>query len=451
MRPLKELPLDVIDNILLSAPSFADLNSCIRVSKTFYTVFQAHPISTIRAVAYNVAGPALRQAIRAARHELADDVLDNNSADSDEISPITPEEARLIVRYAETAAELENIFSIRHKDRTSRASKLGSLESWRFRRAIYRLIMYANIFHFGAFVSSVRLHEEEDDSLEGVLERLLRAERLKRKAFLYDFSTEELLELYTASVFLLEVANWAVMASDTSHNDYTEGALAAGPAYVLESYQNKRFDDILHYIDDDQLTEEDQEIEGYLEGYISAPISQIMTARKVPSSWPTDHWKSILENVVGEHEACAKCSKADGLKLFGESNWHYMYGASPSLRGRRLRDLLKGELKKTLTTINYLRALESTIPDFYPTMMKELFEVKSSAYAAWNKEDWLCQNCIKIFISGNLYLWLLYRQGKDGIVINEDCWDGYDCRIQVQKQNHAQQLNHFCAPVRLPS
>ncbi|KAJ7596041.1 hypothetical protein C8J56DRAFT_1043138 [Mycena floridula] len=465
MRSMTGLPLDddIIDRILFFAPTFADLKACILVSKSFYNVFDAHPNSIVRAVAYNIAGPALRQAMRTARYQLAND---NESADKtlpedrDEISPIKTDEIRTIVEYAKTASDLEAIFSIRYKDRTSQTSKLSPMESWRFRRAIYRLMMYAQVFHLGSFISALHAGDSDDDGdtddKDGQFAKMLKAERQKRKDFLYDFPTDELRELHTVSVFLMELADWAATACHQNDNDYPEGALAVGPLYVLESYQTKHFESILVYFEDDDIDadSDDSRIEIYLEGYLSLPITQIMEARKVPASWTTDHWKSILEdNTITNTATGAQCAKPDGLKLFGEPNWHYLYGATPLLRVHSLPDLLKGQLKSSFTTTNYLRNLDNQysgpgIPDFYPTMMKELFDVKLPAYASWNMHDWLCTDCIQRFISDNLHLWLLERQRKDGVAINDDCWYGYNCRTQTHNQTHAQKLNHLCQPTR---
>lgn len=82
---------DIVYRILTFCPTFATLQSAILVSKAFHSVFQSHPKvshlkllscpysneefrkSITRAVAYNVIGPALPQALRVARYPYYDD------------------------------------------------------------------------------------------------------------------------------------------------------------------------------------------------------------------------------------------------------------------------------------------------------------------------------------------------------------------------------------------
>ncbi|GAW01124.1 hypothetical protein LENED_002703 [Lentinula edodes] len=59
---------DIIDRILLFSPTFSSLKATILTCKSFYHVFQTHPKSIVRAVASNITGPALPQALECIRH-----------------------------------------------------------------------------------------------------------------------------------------------------------------------------------------------------------------------------------------------------------------------------------------------------------------------------------------------------------------------------------------------
>ncbi|KAJ3882539.1 hypothetical protein F5051DRAFT_424936 [Lentinula edodes] len=59
---------DIIDRILLFSPTFSSLQATILTCKSFYHVFQTHPKSIVRAVASNITGPALPQALECIRH-----------------------------------------------------------------------------------------------------------------------------------------------------------------------------------------------------------------------------------------------------------------------------------------------------------------------------------------------------------------------------------------------
>jgi len=110
--------------------------------------------------------------------------------------------------------------------------------------------------------------------------------------------------------------------------------------------------------------------------------------------------------------------------------------------------LLKGELKKHSSTTQYLRLHLLKLPDPHCAIMPEIFQLKSPEFDNWEAEDWLCTDCVKKLLSAHLHLWLLEQKRKDGETIPNDCWYGYNCRTQIHKVAHAQQLNHLCEPKR---
>lgn len=135
MKNLSGLPLDddILDRVLMFSPTFEDLYATILSSKSFHAVYNAYPHSIIRNVAYNVAGPALPQAVRLVRYELAhsddsdhdDDGSDTESESSDatprdpgeettDISPLTTPEIYALRKVAAVAKGLEDLFSMRY-------------------------------------------------------------------------------------------------------------------------------------------------------------------------------------------------------------------------------------------------------------------------------------------------------------------------------------------------
>jgi hypothetical protein len=125
MRGLTSLPLDddIVDRILTFLPNFTALGATILASKHFYTVFKTHPHSIVRAVAYNITGPALPQAMRVLRYTPPDDPDPQNQntlgpppkqwLETDPVSPITNDEAGDLVENAAAVAALEDFFSLR--------------------------------------------------------------------------------------------------------------------------------------------------------------------------------------------------------------------------------------------------------------------------------------------------------------------------------------------------
>lgn len=133
MRGLSSLPLDddIIDRILIFLPNLAALSATILSSKAFHAVFKMHPNSILRAVCYNMAGPALPQAMRALRYsppqpdsttansqqtsQQASPTLPSPWAETDSLSPISPEEARALAQNSISVNALEDLFSSRHE------------------------------------------------------------------------------------------------------------------------------------------------------------------------------------------------------------------------------------------------------------------------------------------------------------------------------------------------
>ena len=109
---------DLNHQILSSVANFETLGSLILTSKTFNTVFEAHPNSIIRDVAYNEVGSALPQALRLVRCETANfryaDVATLPEESDVMTRPIEREEARRLAKNAKIAHSFETLFSRRY-------------------------------------------------------------------------------------------------------------------------------------------------------------------------------------------------------------------------------------------------------------------------------------------------------------------------------------------------
>ncbi|KAG6896274.1 hypothetical protein C0992_009397 [Termitomyces sp. T32_za158] len=97
-------------------------------------------------------------------------------SEDDDIGLITGEECRQLVEDATIVRDLEDLFSFRHKDRTSHSSVLNPMESLRFRRAIYRLMLVAKTFPADEYED-----EDEDEDDEDYDPAILEHDRLARK------------------------------------------------------------------------------------------------------------------------------------------------------------------------------------------------------------------------------------------------------------------------------
>ena len=60
----EDLPVDIVDRILVFIPDFPTLRAALLTSKNYiYNVYQEHPNSIFQSVASSVSGAALRQAL----------------------------------------------------------------------------------------------------------------------------------------------------------------------------------------------------------------------------------------------------------------------------------------------------------------------------------------------------------------------------------------------------
>ncbi|KAJ7845038.1 hypothetical protein B0H14DRAFT_3685216 [Mycena olivaceomarginata] len=159
MCSLSAFPLDddIVAHIMTFCSTFGSLHSATLVCHTFHRVFSAYPkaggclLSITYAVAYNIVGPALPQALWLLRYPYPNDkagaaidpiiLATNCPEEHDTASLITAKEKILLQLDSELVEALENLYSSLFKDRNSQTSVLNWEESYRFRRSMYRIML----------------------------------------------------------------------------------------------------------------------------------------------------------------------------------------------------------------------------------------------------------------------------------------------------------------------
>ncbi|KAJ6465533.1 hypothetical protein C8R47DRAFT_991485 [Mycena vitilis] len=180
-----DLPNDILDRIFQWLPTFQTLSAAKLVSKTWYQVFQTHPKSIVRSVATNVLGP-VAEAIRALRYPRDD----AGTEDHLDIDALSQEEYSCLQQNAAVVRKLEEAFSLRYKDSLSRTSQLTPTESWRFARAMYRIMLYCAVFSM----------PDDEDQVNDFEENSRPETEAQRAAMLREYPNRELLELNGALV-----------------------------------------------------------------------------------------------------------------------------------------------------------------------------------------------------------------------------------------------------------
>ncbi|KAJ7914764.1 hypothetical protein B0H13DRAFT_2659110 [Mycena leptocephala] len=449
MRALSALPLDddIVDRILTFCPTFSSLQSMILVSKAFYNVFQTHPKSITRAVAYNIVGPTLPQALWVIRYPVDNpdgtlratdkedpDTVATTCPEEHSASVITSEEKRRLEENSEIVDTLEDIYSLTQKDRTSRKSILTPEESGRFRRAVYRIWVYTNIF------SGDRYSLDEIDDLGPDTIHFIRRQRT---AVLNEYPTDELLQIYAVVRFFRGILDGLCNGDDDNQENVIDILLSVGPDSLARAWEY-RSDEVLDDGLGFGLYEDDGENPLY-KGYFSLPLENIWTARKVKppkDDEPATKW--ILDTIHGANDTCSKCATPGGLTLLTKANWHRV----PIWPGQLLKNRLKNNTDVSTPFMMSIGQIHNQ--DAMGPWITSIFDVPRAApeWDAWTVDLSYCQPCLLKFLEEHVWRWFLAERVKGGWSPPENCWYGYNCHTMVHKHAHAVAKNHLCVPIK---
>ncbi|EMD41622.1 hypothetical protein CERSUDRAFT_110193 [Gelatoporia subvermispora B] len=436
-----ELSDDAIDHILTSLPDFRTYNAAIRASKHVHDVWNRHPKSTLRAIARNVAGPALPSALRLVRfvRATAEDGQDAKSALKTEAelvhSDIEPgDECLMLQRHAQVVRRLEERFSRRCKDRTSAVSRLSAIESHRFHRAVYRYWLYV------VYMRKVVDEREDDDDDDGNTVHVPEEDRLLEFVpFLDAFSTDELFEIKRVYAFLSEVVYWTISAGLVNRWPPVAGGvlgehvlLYSGPQTIQEGLEGR-------LISGDYIPHADAF--GAPRVFFQRPFEHLLAARRVSRVTRDQKRKqAVVDSVVGEQDPCDACGTPAGTNLWGASNWDLLKGSfAPSEMCSYLEANLPRNAVETAPVVSAMTAPAGGFD--YKAMMDEMLELGPDESGTWSRDKWYCLHCVRHLFQQRFRHWLSLWKARTTEGVQEDCWYGYNCRTQVWKRSHAEKLN----------
>ncbi|KAJ6585996.1 hypothetical protein B0H19DRAFT_1250739 [Mycena capillaripes] len=514
------LPSDIVDQLLAASPNFDALTASIGVSKAWREAHEAHPTSIALAVARNMVGEALPQAVRFLRYpypkkddnEWPRDVDDEDDEDDSEedsedeerdgargkrkrqttiklprrslsesaqIGELTPEERRKLQENAAIVAQLEALFSSRHKNRRYKTSQLTPLESSRFTRAMYRIMLYCELFYYPLMIDDTDAYEKDDPEIVKIYR--------DRSAMLNEYPTPELLEIRTVVAFLHDLI-WDVEEAEgyKEPEHLLDICLSTGPAVILQAYLAKTiniFDEVL--LPEVLLCGSADNV--FWSGFVTTPLETVLKERQEVS--PRTEWNAILDKICKQclaqskrvvveapaprltRSAAAAAAAADGvhpvptvrvgpprcsqcngvgIKLWSENSEPLIsspYSFPDSAANWDTLDMayfcaqFKGNLSKNEHEMEVLQAVFLSRTDRSKCVVEEIHDVKTPAFAAWAEEGDLCSACLDKLVSAHLHLWLLKRKVKEGWKPTPDCWYGYDCNTQVHNRAHAREKN----------
>ncbi|KAJ7167846.1 hypothetical protein C8R46DRAFT_1094322 [Mycena filopes] len=481
-----QVPNDVLGHILSSCPDFTTLGAAVGVCSTWQRVFETHPTSTLLAVAYNVVGPALPQAVRFMRYpypektpnewgdgedgedddeeedpEATDDDSDDDGAGPSKkkakakpqkktkvaatftlhegaaIGALTVEERMKLQKNAAIVEKLEALFSLRHKNRTSKKSVLTAVESHRFTRAMYRIMLYCELFYLPLNLDDIDSMEDEP----GVLEKIKEG----RQVMLERYTLPHQAEISAVVTFLHELIGEVLDGDDVERTfilapSLKDICLATGPAVILRAFEARSVDVFEEELEVEMMSSgEDNQL---YSGFFSEPLEKIWEeANVVP---PETGFDVIMDDVQSvAPDSCAQCN-AKGVKLWSETNWDELINVD-------FCDLLQGQLNKNEIETEALVQLFMSPNCGADVVVSEIYNgglLLPEFVGKWRRDESLCEGCLEKLVGAHLHLWLYKRKVAGGWKPQQKCWYGYNCKTQVHKPNHAKEKSHLCAPTR---
>ncbi|KAF9461497.1 hypothetical protein BDZ94DRAFT_1310514 [Collybia nuda] len=290
-KRLFPLDTDATSHLLSTSTTFAALLPLISTSKFVYGVFQSRRESIVHAIALNQLGDILPQALRLARYEdahlLQRNVEDLPKEEDIYAQAITPSEARILAHNAQTVQELEDCYSFRRRDRTSRTSVLTHIESKRFQRALYRIILLSFAYGLDSISyqdKSLRQFFSDPDELD--------RNYVKQKRFLNRFVSEEdgILGGGADGSFsgCLDVYDWDLECT----------YFAVGPAVILDCYKNGTA-----HMHTGPVLKRFKEDNGPYSKFITLTVEILLKERDVTKPGP---FATVLDGTNGGEDRCKK-------------------------------------------------------------------------------------------------------------------------------------------------
>ncbi|KAJ6457969.1 hypothetical protein C8R45DRAFT_1221736 [Mycena sanguinolenta] len=304
-----------------------------------------------------------------------------------------------------------------NKDPASRTSALTLDESHRFRRAMYRFMLFCKIFAPDRYAAEI---EElgENDEFFGRIQR-------QKVAVLKQYPIDDLLEFFSGVVFLFEVfQHWSeVFLLDEYITTGPHGALLA---WNVDSEDDVGFsfpevlEDSAFYFD----WENDY-------GYFDGPLTDIWTERGVAAPEnhsPPSNW--ILDSV--NDGVCSQCrASRPSSELYTEANWFLFRTFLPNL--------LKGGLEGNHTIDLYSLGIDLEKRQVLGPLISELFTRRTEEFIAWQPTYLYCYACLVKFLQDHFWRWLLNAKLRmDGLCARIARWD---CKKQARNKRHAAAQN----------
>ncbi|KZV86010.1 hypothetical protein EXIGLDRAFT_725260 [Exidia glandulosa HHB12029] len=482
MSTIHELPLQMLDEILMAIDDPAALTAAVLSYRRFYNIFKARKDVIKRRVLRNALGgdDVIASSLRTVRIETilpnynqynpvdrARFLRDIQPLKEDKTNTPTASEYAICVERARLFQQLEVLYSRSMKDRrTDKTSRLSFEESDRFRAALHRLSL------LGLYTGSTSVVQ------------VLCIRAATRVPLFYDgYSAQDVYDLHCVLDWLEELIIGCLPVEATSEfrEPFRLICLCAGPAKILEAYlEPHRLRDHLRNIDASRLRSDDGWKEDLLPVFKTFQLlSPAATEIQIPYGM-----KPIVVLAEEQDMKCwnPTCGAQPGVQLWDATKWGYpprwlrldtllrslpdylrnncyerhlfchLLGttdAGPRTGALEHVDLGRDDLQNIeaydvvpgMTVARGLQELCNLPSLIHDEKCKELLE--HDDFSGLTSNDLLCAECLERMLKARLWLWWSYVKEKYALQEHEkeSCGYGYECSRQLWNLDHASQCN----------
>ncbi|KZW01698.1 hypothetical protein EXIGLDRAFT_47936 [Exidia glandulosa HHB12029] len=477
MSTIHDLPLQMLDEILMAIDDPAALTAAVLSYRRFYNIFKARKDVIKRRVLRNALGgdDVIASSLRTVRIETilpnynqynpvdrARFLWDIQPLKEDKTNTPTASEYAICVERARLFQQLEVLYSRSMKDRrTDKTSRLSFEESDRFRAALHRLWLLC------LYTGST-----------SVVQVLCMRAATRLPLFYDGYTAQDVYDLHCVLDWLGELVIGCLPVETTSEfrEPFRLICLCAGPAKILAAYlEPDRLHDHLRNIDASRFRSDD----GWKDDLIPVFKShQLLSPAETEVQIPSE-MKPIVVLTEEPDVKCwnPTCGAQPGVQLWDATNWGYgprwlrldtlLHSLPDYLRNncyeRHLFLHLLGTTDAGPRPVDlgrdYLQIIEAY--DVVPGMtvarvFQEIFNLpalirdekckellENDDFGGLTSNDLLCAECLDRMVKARLWLWWSYIKEKYAPQEHEkeSCGYGYECRRQLWSLGHAFQCN----------
>ncbi|KZV93054.1 hypothetical protein EXIGLDRAFT_749316 [Exidia glandulosa HHB12029] len=486
MSTIHDLPLEMLEEILIAIDELATLKVAVLSYRPFYNIYKGrkhviHPrvlrnslggddviASYLRTIYIETFLHNYSQRNPAYRAHPAQFIQDIQLLREDTTNTPTASEYAICVKRTRVFQQLEVLYSRSEKDRlTDKTSRLSPGESKRFRTALHRLWL------LGLYTRS-----------DSVVQTLCMTAATRVPLFYDGYTAQDVYDIHCVLDWLEELVIQClpVELRNEFHVPLRLICLSVGPLTVLKAYlEPRKARARLQNSDTWRRNSHDAWKEDLLPVFKAHRLLSLTeNVVKIPREIKPI---VVLPDVSNLQCWLPTCGAQSGVRFWNEYNWNY---APRKLRLETLGGWLKGPFDTNKRERSLLQHFLGA-PDEHPrgsaarrkhrTLIEDALEpapdmtlervlhalcdlpaivqhfplqlqthLQQCQFYGVTSKDLLCETCLYDMIDARLWVWwvAVNNEAAQENGDSEDCWYGFDCRLQDLKPDHAYRYRHAC-------